>query len=182
MKNIQADCQYFSFEETNAFSYFDNAYNQQDERFVPFMNSSPSFDSFETLIQERQDFDVNRSIIVQELQRQHAGRNSSSLVLENINLLADKNTFTIITAHQPSLFTGPLYYIYKIISTIKLCKQLKEKFPDKDFIPIYWSGAEDHDFEEINHFRIFGRKIIWKNDEKGSVGKMSNENIISVID
>ena len=49
-----------------------------------------------------------------------------------------------------NLFTGPLYFLYKIISTINLCKELQKKYPENNFVPIYWMATEDHDFEEIN--------------------------------
>lgn len=64
--------------------------------------------------------------------------------------LSFQNTFTITTGHQLNLFTYPLYFIYKIISTINTCIELKESYPDFNFVPIYWMATEDHDFEEIN--------------------------------
>src|SRR5690606_41286324 len=68
--------------------------------------------------------------------------------------LSQSNTFTITTGHQLNLFTGPLYFFYKIISTINLCKELKIAYPKQDFVPIYWMATEDHDFEEINFFNF----------------------------
>jgi bacillithiol biosynthesis cysteine-adding enzyme BshC len=79
------------------------------------------------------------------------------------------------------LFTGPLYFIYKIISTINLAEQLKNKYPENNFVPVYWMASEDHDFEEINHINIFGKKIEWKNKQGGAVGKYSNEGLSDLI-
>jgi uncharacterized protein YllA (UPF0747 family) len=56
-----------------------------------------------------------------------------------------------------NLFTGPLYFLYKIISTINLTKELKAKYPAYNFVPIYWMATEDHDFEEINYFNFKGK-------------------------
>ena len=81
----------------------------------------------------------------------------SSSVAENLQLIENENTLTVTTGHQLCLMTGPLYFIYKIVSTIKLCRQLKEQSPDLNFVPIYWMATEDHDFEEISAF-IFGVK------------------------
>ena len=66
--------------------------------------------------------------------------------------------------------TGPLYFIYKIVSTIKLCRQLNEQSPDLNFVPIYWMATEDHDFEEISAFifrgknsnGILSREALWE--------------------
>ncbi|MBK7221085.1 MAG: bacillithiol biosynthesis BshC [Saprospiraceae bacterium] len=40
-------------------------------------------------------------------------------------------------AHQPSLLTGPLYYIYKIFSAINLAEALSVRFPNNHFVPVW---------------------------------------------
>jgi uncharacterized protein YllA (UPF0747 family) len=55
--------------------------------------------------------------------------------------------------------TGPLYFIYKIITTIKISRELQEKYPDLNYVPVYWMATEDHDFEEINAFFFPREKI-----------------------
>ncbi len=100
----------------------------------------------------------------------------------NIQLLKDANTFTITTGHQLNLFTGPLYFIYKIASTINLCKQLKNEFPDHNFVPIYWMATEDHDFEEINYFNFKGKKVKWNKESFGPVGRLSTEGLQEVFE
>jgi bacillithiol biosynthesis cysteine-adding enzyme BshC len=87
----------------------------------------------------------------------------------------------VTTGHQLCLFTGPLYFIYKIASTINLCKALKTNFPEKDFVPVYWMASEDHDFEEINHAFAFGKKVMWNSTQKGAVGEFSTEGLQEVI-
>ncbi|HBS12012.1 MAG TPA: bacillithiol biosynthesis cysteine-adding enzyme BshC, partial [Flavobacteriaceae bacterium] len=72
----------------------------------------------------------------------------------NIQSLLSKNTFTITTGHQLNLFTGPLYFLYKIVSVLNLVEQLKIEFSDHNFVPIYWMASEDHDFDEINYFNF----------------------------
>ena len=60
-----------------------------------------------------------------------------------IKLIADlklKNSFTVTTGHQLNLFTGPLYFFYKIIDTIKICKKLKKKYPKYNFVPSLLDG------------------------------------------
>jgi len=99
-----------------------------------------------------------------------------------IESLTDPNTFTVTTGHQLCLFSGPLYFIYKIASTIQLCKQLKLHYPDKNFIPVYWMATEDHDVEEINHVFLFNQKYIWETKQTGAVGRFSTSGIDQVID
>ncbi|WP_416171478.1 bacillithiol biosynthesis protein BshC [Algoriphagus boritolerans] len=82
-----------------------------------------------------------------------------------------KKTFTVTTGHQLNLFTGPLYFIYKIVSTINLAKNLQSAYPEYHFVPVYWMASEDHDFEEINNFKLDGKKYQWNSTQKGAVGE-----------
>jgi len=94
-------------------------------------------------------------------------------VLENISLLKSPNTYTITTGHQLNIFAGPLYFIYKIVTAIKLARQLKEAFPDKNFVPVYWMASEDHDFAEINYTNIGGKKVHWWYEASGATGRIN---------
>src|SRR3989338_9506801 len=91
------------------------------------------------------------------------------------------NTQSIQTI-QLCLFTGPLYFIYKIISTINLAEALKKKYPEYNFVPIYWMATEDHDFEEISHFNLFGQKHKWETEQKGGVGRMNPAELLQIIE
>ncbi len=93
-------------------------------------------------------------------------------VLEH-SLLKSPNTFTITTGHQLNIFAGPLYFIYKIVTAIKLSRQLKEAFPDKNFVPVYWMASEDHDFAEINYTNIGGKKVHWWYEASGATGRIN---------
>ncbi len=53
---------------------------------------------------------------------------------------------------------------------INTCKVLAQKYPNYNFVPVYWMASEDHDFEEIDHFRFNRKKYQWKTDQGGAVG------------
>src|SRR5690606_18695417 len=101
--------------------------------------------------------------------------------LANINLLNEPNSYTITTGHQLNIFTGPLYFIFKIATAIKLSIDLKEQFPSSNFIPVYWMASEDHDFEEINHTHISRHTIKWNKEASGATGRLSTSDIKEAV-
>ncbi|MGZ4038207.1 MAG: bacillithiol biosynthesis cysteine-adding enzyme BshC, partial [Bacteroidia bacterium] len=136
-----------------------------------FYNYFPDKAGFAKAISDVNYRNLDRTQLCNELIRQASlVGNTSPESLAGISLLEDKNTFTITTGHQLCLFTGPLYFIYKLISTVNLSNTLKAEFPEKNFVPVYWMASEDHDFEEVNHLHAFGKKIEWQSTQTGSVG------------
>ncbi len=114
-----------------------------------------SLDHFKNQIHLKQgSFTANqRKVLAETLENQMSGLEFSSKQRENLEGLKQINTFTITTGHQLNLFSGPAFFVYKILQTIKTCSYLKQNFPDFNFVPIYWMASEDHDFAEINHFK-----------------------------
>ncbi len=141
----------------------------------------PDREGFTNAVSAIQMEKYNRALLVEVLTEQSKRvKNTSSASEKNIRLLSKENTFTVTTGHQLCLFTGPLYFIYKIFSVINLCEKLKQEFPDQNFVPVYWMASEDHDFEEVNHFIVYGKKIEWNSSEKGGVGTFKTESLTEV--
>ncbi len=109
-------------------------------------------------------------------------RNPTQVQQKNIESLLSENTFTVTTGHQLNLFTGPLYFIYKIVTTINLAERLNQKYRDKHFVPVYWMASEDHDIDEINHAFVYGKKVEWKTEQQGAAGRLKCAGIDKVID
>ncbi len=120
--------------------------------------------------------------MVAALQKQYAKVEISEETQANIDVLANTNAFTVTTGHQLNLFTGPLYFLYKIISAINLAEELKEKFPTSDFVPVYWMATEDHDFDEINYFNFKNQKVQWNRADGGAVGHFGTEGLQEVFE
>ena len=159
----------------------DIAYVDENPLLEPFYKYQVRIENFDAVIQSKEKETLDRRLLVEVLNEQYQKFERSEKVNENIQKLASKNTFTVITAHQPSLFTGPLYYIYKIISTINLSKALTSYYPDYQFVPVFVTGGEDHDFEEVNHVNIFNKQLVWENNETGSVGMMKTDSLGVVL-
>ncbi|OIN56997.1 bacillithiol biosynthesis cysteine-adding enzyme BshC [Arsenicibacter rosenii] len=164
------DCQYLPLDTTGQFSTFFVDYITQNPALTPFYNRFPSIDAFGPQIQQKKTFPAaHRQTLVSVLERQYAGIQQKP----DFAVLNDPNTFTVTSGHQLNIFTGPLYVVYKLVTIINLAKKLKETYPDYNFVPVYWMATEDHDFDEINHFSLFGRKHTWQTTQKGAVGRMN---------
>ena len=122
-----------------------------------------------------------RKILKDTTQSQYSGITISESLSKNLHLLGKDNTFTVCTGHQLCLFTGPSYFIYKIISCIQLCDELNKTSHDKIYVPVYWMASEDHDIEEINHVHVFGKKIEWITNGSGRAGKLLLEELEAAI-
>ena len=172
-----------SFKETGYFSELICDYLEQADTLKTFYNRFPNFDNFNKQIENKQSTFSSKSriVLVNELQGQYSAIHASKSTLSNIEALSKNNTFTITTGHQLNLFTGPLYFLYKIVSTINLSKELKQKYPDYNFVPVYWMATEDHDFEEINYFNFKGKKVVWDRESSGAVGRLKTEGFDEVF-
>ena len=171
-----------NLEQTNLFSSIIIDYVNNNENLKEFYQDFPSIENFKKNIDSKQFSVENRNVLVNELKLQYQNLDLSFEVENNINELNSTKTYTITTGHQLNIFTGPLYFIYKIAGVIKLCNQLKIKFPEHHFVPVYWMATEDHDFEEINHFRLFKEIHTWNSNQKGAVGRFSTNGIESIFE
>ncbi|AVR45868.1 bacillithiol biosynthesis cysteine-adding enzyme BshC [Christiangramia fulva] len=177
-----------SYSETNYFSPLILDYLSRKKEIGEFYNRYPSVENFREQISEKAE-NYNQSIrkdLVEVLSDQYRQFEIHSLVEQNFNKLRSDKTFTITTGHQLNLFTGPLYFLYKIVSAINLSKKLKETWPEFNFVPVYWMATEDHDFEEINYFNLHGKKFKWNNADyragNTAVGILSTEGLDEVFD
>ena len=172
---MDATC--IDYHETGFFSKTVTDYLEDVPELRSFYSSRPDLKGFHELLEHKQ-VTANRELLATVLTEQYSKPNApempfKNVVQGNIDLLKQENTYTITTGHQLNVFTGPLYFLYKIVSAIKLCRQLEEAFPDKKFVPVYWMASEDHDFAEINYTNIGGKKIQWNEDASGATGRLN---------
>lgn len=168
---------YIDYSDTNSFSKTLIAYLNNDAALAPFYGNRPDLAGFKDQLEQKKNF-AHRELLSKALTDQYGDLLSSSPeVAQNILRLKDANTFTVTTGHQLNIFTGPLYFIFKIVTAIKLAKDLKDAYPEHEFVPVYWMATEDHDFAEINHTRVFGKKIAWDIDALAATGRMNTESI-----
>lgn len=131
------------YRQTGAFSKLAMDYIDQAEALKPFFAHPPTVKGLQQAIEARKQFSTNRDILVQELKKQYGGIETGDKVKINIDSLLSADTFTITTAHQNNIFTGPLYFVYKIVHAIKLADSLKISLPQYNFVPVFYIGSED---------------------------------------
>ncbi len=178
---MPSDC--ISYQDSGYFIPLMNDYLNQNPAISSLYHRFPTLENFEAQCKEKQAHftDTHREVLVSALKKQYASVETTSESAHNIDALLQPNTFTVTTGHQLNLFTGPLYFLYKIISTINLTKELKAKYQDRHFVPIYWMATEDHDFDEINYFNYKGKKLRWNVESSGPVGRHSTQGFEEIL-
>ncbi|MFN3950850.1 MAG: bacillithiol biosynthesis cysteine-adding enzyme BshC [Thermaurantimonas sp.] len=133
----------------------------------PFFHRRFSDEEFYSqLLEKKTEYTADRrALLTKVLRRQYdlAGIQlyKSPILNAQIEALNDDKSFVITTGHQLCLHTGPLYFLYKIISAIAMTRRLKSLYPEYAFIPVFWMASEDHDFDEINHFHHNQVRFQW---------------------
>jgi bacillithiol biosynthesis cysteine-adding enzyme BshC len=170
------------FDKVPFFSKRDKNYTCQPELFKDSISELPDLEGLKKQVLKKAHHQIDRSMLVNRLELQFSKLESNPISQAQIIKLKDNKTFTICTAHQPVLFGGPSYVIYKAISAIKLAGIMKEHMPDYEFVPVFVLGDEDHDFEEINHTTVNDQLIEWPETKgKGSVGHYPTSEIIPIL-
>jgi bacillithiol biosynthesis cysteine-adding enzyme BshC len=167
---------------TGYFSSLVSDYLEANQQLAPFYTHQPNIDGIKAAMAARDSFNTPRVALVEALNKQYENVNASELVTANIQSLIDSKTYTVTTAHQPNIFTGPLYFIYKIAHTIALSRSLEKQIPGSHFVPVYYMGSEDADIDELGFVTIGGQKLVWQTKQTGAVGRMQvDAELLSLI-
>ena len=97
---------------------------------------------------------LDRSTLVRALSRQNRDFQCGVRTLANIDLLLNENCVAVVTGQQVGILGGPLYTLYKALTTIKLAAKLAKEHPQYEFVPVFWLEGEDHDFDEVSGVQL----------------------------
>ncbi len=172
------------YRDTGYFSSLLTDYLEQNPKLDFTYGRFPTLDQLKVQAQEKCAAfpEAHRQVLVEVLQEQYATLDVAPEVAKNISALGSKNAVTLTTGHQLCLLTGPLYFIYKILTIIKLAEQLRAQAPELEVVPVYWMATEDHDFEEISSFQFQQQKFQWTKAAEGPVGRMNLEGLAPVLE
>ena len=171
-----------AYTDTGFFSKLITDYINGNEAVKPFYRHDVNLEGVKEAIQSRNYFPGFRAELTNVLKEQYQKVSVNNIVSNNIELLKKENTYTITTAHQPNILTGPLYFIYKILHVVKIAQELKKSLPENNFVPVYYMGSEDADLDELNNITVQGKKYIWQTAQTGAVGRMvTDDKLLSLI-
>src|SRR5579859_1452674 len=171
------------YRQTGYFSRIITDYLDQADNLSPYYAHPADEEGLRSALEARKAAKpVDRATLVKELREQYAEMlptdfSGAPRVQENIARLAQPNTFTIVTAHQPAIFTGHLYFIYKILHTIRLAEWMAAEHPGHHFVPVFYMGSEDADLEELGQIWLGGEKLVWDTKQSGAVGRMKTKGL-----
>jgi len=121
---------------------------------------------------------VDRDAVADVLADQNAEWGGGDVAQRNVEALRDPETVAVVTGQQVGLFTGPLYTIYKTITTLQLAEEWAEQ-TGRTVVPVFWVEGEDHDFEEIATAHVLQRNEVVSfpyepgvADNPGAVGRL----------
>lgn len=155
-------------------------YLRGNPKTAPFYAQPPVWEGLHETVNRRKLSTEQRQVLTQVLEEQYRPFGKlPPAVKENLSALGQQNTFTVTTGHQICLLTGPLYVVFKIASAVKLARQLAERYPQYNFVPVYWAATEDHDFEEIRSVYLDGTSYTWNppHPVSGATGRISTEGL-----
>ena len=132
---------------------------------------------------------VDRDALADTLFDQNGRWGLDATTRSHIEALRDPESVAIVTGQQVGLFTGPLYTLYKIITTLQLAEEWAEQ-TGRTVVPIFWVEGEDHDFEEIATAHVLHRNEVVPldydpdvADNPGAVGRLAlTDEINDVLD
>lgn len=168
--------------------FLDYLYDFQKVRKFYTKNFRDNTSFVDTFTELKKRNPEQRNCITNILLEQYSGRTISGATKNNIELLRSETTFAIVTGQQLGILGGPLYTFYKIITAIKLAKDLSEKYSGYNFVPVFWLEGDDHDFEEVSYINLIDNNNelvklsyndgITEEMNRGSVGSIQFNNNI----
>ncbi|MBK7232868.1 MAG: bacillithiol biosynthesis cysteine-adding enzyme BshC [Saprospiraceae bacterium] len=163
------------------FKDFDLKYWSHPDFFKDFISNSFDLEGITNQLQLKKSTYNKRVEFANIVKNQYSKIEVNSEFTIQIESLFSENTFAVVCAHQPILLGGPVYWWYKIIHAISLSNYLNELHKDFHFVPIYFIGSEDHDFEELNHINLFNQRIEWNGKSDIAIGKKTTSGLHEVL-
>jgi bacillithiol synthase len=114
-----------------------------------FPSGNPKLqESYERRAEYLDTRNYSRDYLADVLKTYHEFLGASQETFRKIEELRYKETLVVITGQQAGILTGPLYTLYKAMTTIQLANEQRKKL-GRPVVPVFWIATEDHDWLEI---------------------------------
>lgn len=172
----------FPIAALDLFSTFDQRFCAGDPDLAPFLSFPADKESFLLAARQKSAHYTNRPSLSRLIESQYDNVPVNPALKANLDGLSTGNALSITTAHQPLLFGGALYFVYKALTTISLARAASQWLDGQIVVPVFVLGTEDHDYEEVRHARLFSERLTWDSGQDGGpVGRMPIGNISELI-
>ncbi len=91
------------------------------------------------------------------LERQNRAWKAGPAALANLDALRS-GAGAVVTGQQVGLFGGPAYTLHKAATAVRRAREATDA--GSPTVPIFWLATEDHDFAEIDHVALPGRRSL----------------------
>ncbi|MCY3614034.1 MAG: bacillithiol biosynthesis cysteine-adding enzyme BshC [Bacteroidetes bacterium] len=143
------------------------------DRLAPYYTGDWREDrSYEAVAQSLTAGPIDRSVLVDVLEEQNLGWNNG----RRASQLRDPRSLAVVTGQQVGIFGGPLYTLYKALTTIRLAERLSRKL-SRPVVPVFWIEGADHDLDEVKGVAVPGKQIWYdghKQPETGNLGSVGD--------
>ncbi len=177
----------FKLSETGMLSATTKAFVEEQAELTSILGENHGYYSFDVALKGKSNFpETSRSLLGDNLFNQYTSiatkEHVDDKVWDNIKKLRHNNTYTVTSGQQLHLFFGPAFVIYKILALVDFCDELAAKYPDKNFVPVYWPASEDHDFDEIKNTKLFNQTFTWNTSPGDACGRLKTDTVKQVIE
>jgi bacillithiol synthase len=97
-----------------------------------------------------------REALREALLAQQAAWNPPEIAYRRIAELCAPQGLAVFTGQQTGLFGGPLFTLYKALTTVSLAARLQQELR-RPVVPMFWMASEDHDVAEADHVHLADR-------------------------
>lgn len=154
---VQASVRRLPFHEIDAFPTLFQHYCARYEELADFFagdfrQESERRDAVERAAARSLDRDAVADVLLEQNDRWGLDPKTRS----HIETLRRGDSAVVVTGQQVGIFTGPLFTVLKALTTLQLAEQLAQE-SGRPVVPVFWLGAEDHDFGEIARVHLLRR-------------------------
>jgi len=143
--------------EVPGFSPLTRDYVHDFGRLSAYYARNPHLESeYAKLAAECDARDYRRAALRAALSAQQAAWEAPPTIQQRIADLCTPQGLAVCTGQQTGLFGGPLFTLYKALTTVALAAHL-ERTLHRPVVPVFWMASEDHDVAEADHVYLADR-------------------------